>query len=120
MTLTFKAAAVVFAFSTSAASACQYADCWGAVGVGPGGAAGWTFNYGSEGAALNRLYSECPSCDKTYTFVNSCGSIAMDAQGAWGSGWGTSRDLAEFYAIDTCEGYSSIGGCRAIVWACND
>jgi len=103
----------------SGALACGYANCWGAVGIGAGGAYGWSVNHSSEARAIGRLEAKCPSCDRWFTFVNTCGAIAMDPQGAWGNGWGDTRDLAEFYAVDTCEGYSNVGGCRPVVWACN-
>lgn len=100
------------------AGSCGYANCWGAVGIGPNGAYGYAYDYGSEQGALDRMYAECPSCNTSYTFVNACGAIAQAHDGAWGSGWGTSRQLAEHYAGQTCSQYTRSGGCRTVVWAC--
>ncbi|SMX33238.1 DUF4189 domain-containing protein [Maliponia aquimaris] len=111
--------AVLALGSAAQAGSCGYANCWGAVGIGPHGAAGYSFNYSSENGALNRMYAECPSCNSTYTFVNACGAIAQAADGAWGSGWGDTRELAEYYATQTCAQYTRSGGCRTAVWACS-
>lgn len=105
--------------SAAQAGSCGYVNCWGAVGIGPNGAAGFSYNYSSENGALDRMYAECPSCNSWYTFANACGAIAQAPDGAWGSGWGDTRELAEYYAGQTCAQYTRSGGCRTAVWACS-
>ena len=48
-------------------------------------------------------------------FRNACGALAIGFDG-YGSGWGTSRKLAESYALQSCQRYS--GGCWVVRWVC--
>jgi hypothetical protein len=109
----------ILSLGPNVAAACGYSTCWGAVGIAPNGAYGFSTSYATEDAALNRMFSECPNCDTWYTFFNACGAIARASDGAWGSGWGTSRQLAESYATQTCNTHTRSGGCRTSVWACS-
>lgn len=107
---------LIFAAPVSAGS-CGYNQCWGAVGIGSGTIWGYSYGLPNESSALDRLYVECPLCENVYTFFNTCGAIAKDSNGAWGSGWGDTRELAEFYAVDTCYKYGT--DCAPAVWACS-
>ncbi|KMW59703.1 hypothetical protein AIOL_004686 [Candidatus Rhodobacter oscarellae] len=113
------AAAALLHLGSAAALACGYQDCWGAVGIGPNGVWGYSTGYPSENGALDRLFGECPNCEQWYSFVNACGAIASASDGAWGSGWGDTQELAEYYAVDTCLDYSNSGNCQVRVWACS-
>jgi hypothetical protein len=76
---------------------------------------GYAWNYSTRAAAENRAYNECESvsgngdCSVLLWFRNACGSIAESTDGAAGTGWGTSRSIAEGYAIDVCGQYSNYG-----------
>jgi serine/threonine-protein kinase len=93
------------------------AQSWGAVGISPNGATGFAYGYGSEAGALNRVYAECPSCQHTYSFANTCGAMALGDGGAWGAGWGTDQWHAEQAAEQECSNYGY--NCYSIVWACS-
>jgi len=97
---------------------CGFAQCWGAVGIGPGGA--WAYSYGkySETDAVNALQGECEwDCDNVHTFYNTCGAIAEGSSGNWGFGWADTRVQAEENALGYC--YQNGGGCSVRVWACS-
>ena len=97
---------------------CGFAQCWGAVGIGPGGA--WAYSYGkySETDAVNALQGECEwDCDNVQTFYNTCGAIAEGSSGNWGFGWADTCVQAEENALGYC--YQNGGGCSVRVWACS-
>lgn len=100
-----------------AASAGMAMAGWGAVGIGPNGAYGWSADYGSESGAIGRVRAECPGCDNIKTFYNACGAMASGRNGAWGWGWAGSRWQAEQLAIQYCRDYGS--NCQLRVWACS-
>ena len=100
------------------AGECGYDYCWGAVGIGPGGAWGYSYGQFSETDAVNVLQGECGwDCDNVHTFYNTCGAIAEGSQGNWGFGWAGSRAEAEGNALGYC--YQNGGGCAIKVWACS-
>ncbi|AFY71554.1 hypothetical protein Pse7367_3314 [Thalassoporum mexicanum PCC 7367] len=101
------------AFGVSAAKA---DDSYGAISRSPSTEGkGYSWNYSTRAAAENRAYRECESvsgngdCEVLLWFRNACGSIAESTTGAAGTGWGTSRSIAESYALDVCGDYSSRG-----------
>lgn len=100
------------------AGECGYAQCWGAVGIGPGGAWGYSYGKYSETDAVNALQGECEwDCDNVHTFYNTCGAIAEGNSGNWGYGWAGTRSQAEDNAMGYC--YQNGGGCSVRVWACS-
>jgi hypothetical protein len=48
-------------------------------------------------------------------FRNACAALAVGFSG-YGSGWGTSRRLAESFALRSCR--KNTGGCWIKRWAC--
>jgi hypothetical protein len=48
-------------------------------------------------------------------FRDACGALAVGS-GGYGAGWGTSRSLAEGYALRTCRKHSS--DCAVRRWVC--
>lgn len=111
--------ALILSGTGALAGACGYTYCWGAVGIGTNGAYGYSTGYNSESGALSRMHAECPACQNWLTFYNTCGAIARAPDGAWGSGWGENRQLAEYYAAQSCGQHTRSGGCRTSVWACS-
>ena len=70
---------------STAAMACSNGVCWGAVGVGPGGAWGNAYDYPSERAAAQVAQNNCGGrCTTVKTFYNTCGAIAQGDGGGWG------------------------------------
>ncbi|MEP2532633.1 DUF4189 domain-containing protein [Shimia sp.] len=116
---TLKLAMMALAMPSMAmAGQCGYEYCWGAVGIGPNGAWGFSWGQYSEQDAVNALQSECEwDCNNVKTFYNTCGAMAEGNQGNWGFGWGNSRGLAEDNAIGYC--YQNGGGCQIKVWSCS-
>lgn len=56
---------------------CGYAYCWGAVAVGPAGAIGYSYSFGSADAAYDAAQEGCEwDCTIVQTFYNSCAAIA--------------------------------------------
>ncbi len=110
---------VAFAMPVSAvAGQCGYDYCWGAVGVGSGGAWGYSYGQFSEADAVNELQRECGGdCDTVRTFYNTCGAMAQGSSGNWGFGWADSQSQAEANAMGYC--YENGGGCSIRVWACS-
>ncbi len=122
--MTFKklvlASAVIGALGTpSLAGQCGYQQCWGAVGIGPGGAWGFSHSYPSEQQAYDRVVEECQwNCDVIQTFWDTCGSIASASNGAWGFATRLYRDDAQSAALDQCWQYGG-NDCTVTVWACS-
>ncbi len=100
------------------AGQCGYEYCWGAVGIGPGGAWGFAHSYSSESAAINSVNSECGGdCNNIRTFYNTCGALAEGSVGNWGFGWGATQTIAENNALNYC--YQNGPNCAVRVWACS-
>lgn len=59
------------------------------------------------------------ACEVLLWFRNTCGAIAHAGNGAYGTGWGDSQDLARRYAVAICRDY---GGedCISKTSACSD
>ncbi|WP_397541571.1 DUF4189 domain-containing protein [Roseovarius salis] len=116
----FAAAAAMATVLAAPAGAgqCGYQYCWGAVGFGPYGAAGWAHSYASQAGAYNRVFQECGgNCTQIKTFYNSCGAIAAGANNGWGWGTAQSRAQAQNIAMGYCNQYDV--GCSVRAWACS-
>jgi serine/threonine-protein kinase len=93
---------------------------YGAIAYSPSTRAhGWSYNYTSRREAEQRALARCrryaDDCVLPVWFRNACGALAVGADG-YGSGWGSSRKLAEGYAVQSCSRYS--GGCTVVRWVC--
>ena len=110
--------AYVFVVATStAAMACSNGTCWGAVGIGPGGAWGNAYDYPSENAAANAAQNNCGgNCTTIRTFYNTCGAIAQGDGGGWGWAWSGSAQDAQSSAIAYC--VPNARNCQVRTWAC--
>ena len=113
------AVALMFAAASPAnAGECGYANCWGAVGIGPGGALGFSHSYPSEQQAVDVAQSGCQgNCDNIRTFYNTCGAMASGYNSAWGFGWADTRAQAESNALGFCREHGS--NCSIRAWACS-
>lgn len=101
----------------AAAGQCGYINCWGAVGIGPQGAWGFSHSYAYEGDAISRVQGECPNCNVINTFYNSCGAMAVASNGGYGFAWAGSRYEAERAALGYCRDYGP--NCKNVVWSCS-
>lgn len=99
-------------------------DAFGAIAYSPDDrAAGWTYNYSTRSRAEANALSECrgaggESCRVLVWFKNGCGALAVASSGAYGSGWGSSKQRAELEALKSCGQYDR--GCRVTRWVCTD
>ncbi len=105
------------AMPTSALAACANGYCWGAVGVGPGGAWGTAYDYPSQSSATQAVQNNCGgNCSTIKTFYNTCGAIAQGDNGGWGWAWHGSKQEAQSQAIAYC--VPNDRNCRIAAWAC--
>ncbi len=94
------------------------ADNYGAIAYSPStGANGYSYNYGSQGAAESSAMSRCNAmdCKIVIWFRDACGALAVGSSG-YGSSWATTRASAEQGAIAECGKFT--GGCATAAWAC--
>lgn len=106
------ASAAILGFATAA-----HAQAWGAVGVGPGGAWGWSVGHWSGDEAVNSMQGYCEwDCDNVHTFVNSCGAIAISSSGAWGFAARDNEEWAREVSVFLCEDHGR--DCWVEVSAC--
>jgi len=106
-----------------AGATAQAQDLYGAIARSRDfGDKGYAWNYRSRVAAENEALRQCArvsgarDCEVLLWFRNACGSIAEARNGGAGTGWGTSRRLAERYALDSC---STVGAsCRVVRTFC--
>lgn len=111
------AMALMTVLPSSAMAACANGRCWGAVGVGPGGAWGNAYDYPSQQAAAQAVQNSCQGdCTTIKTFFNSCGAIAQGDSGGWGWAWHVSKQEAQSRAIAYC--VPNDRNCRITTWAC--
>ncbi|WP_270725307.1 DUF4189 domain-containing protein [Shimia sp. Alg240-R146] len=104
--------------SASMAGECGYNVCWGAVGIGPNGAWGYSHSQQSESEARLAVRSACEGdCNVIETFYNACGAMAEGSDGNWGFGWAEARGPAEETALDYCGEHGP--NCAVRVWACS-
>ena len=112
-------AAILTATATAVgAGQCGYDYCWGAVGIATNGNYGWSNNWGSESQAIQAAQDGCSGqCTTIKTFYNTCGSISVADNGAWGWGWHSDLDTAHSISMNYCmdNGYN----CQPRVWACS-
>ncbi|MDJ0717406.1 MAG: DUF4189 domain-containing protein [Prochloraceae cyanobacterium] len=102
----------------------QGQNLFGSIAVSPStGAYGYSWNYKSRQGAVNGALRTCENyagragdCRALVWFQNACGSLTQNSRG-WGSGWGTTRSLAQNYALQSCrQNYGS--GCRVVETVC--
>ena len=93
----------------TAAAYCGGADEYGAIAYSPStGAAGWSFDYATRGAAENRALRECErfsgqgDCLVKVWVRNAWASLARATNRAYGWAWNTNRSLAERNALVEC------------------
>ena len=70
----------------------------------------------AEAAAMDECYNKASDCRLATWFRNACGSLAVGADGGWGSHWGKNFRQAQNKAINACEGSSY--NCRVVVTKC--
>ncbi|MGK7912552.1 MAG: DUF4189 domain-containing protein [Synechococcus sp.] len=81
----------------------------------------FSFDYDTRAGAENRALNECENtsrsgdCYVLIWFRNACGALA-EADGAFGSGWGSERAIAEQYALESCNQFGK--GCTITRWVC--
>jgi len=95
---------------------------YGAIAYSPSsGAWGYSYNYGSRGAAEGRALRECrvrgSGCRSIVWFRNACGALASGNGNAYGWAWNTSRATARRRALRECRARTS--GCRIRVDVCS-
>ncbi|MDX2211986.1 MAG: DUF4189 domain-containing protein [Oculatellaceae cyanobacterium bins.114] len=84
---------------------------------------GYSRDYANQSDAETRALRECEAasrsgdCQVLLWFRNACGALATAPNGAYGSGWGINRSIAEGYAVETCSAYGQ--GCAPVMWVCN-
>jgi len=98
------------------------AQSYGAIAYSPStGAHGYSFRYRSQAGAQQRALRECNArsrgCRVAIWYRNACGAVAVAPNGSWGSGWGNSKQRANFEALKVCGRYSR--GCSVRVNACS-
>lgn len=104
-------------FPGEAAADCRRGNCWGAVAIGPGGAAAYAVNYPTRAIAGRAAMARCEGrCERTLTFRNSCGAYALGAGGRYG--WGSHRNRATAQNIAMTQCRRATRGCRIRVWGC--
>lgn len=111
-------AVIIIAF---AAASEARADNYGAIAFSQStGTIGWSYDFRSRGAAeqaaLQRCANSAPDCTVPVWFRNACGAIAIGNNNGFGSGWGTTRELAERFALQTCRKFT--GNCSVRRWVC--
>ena len=114
----WRALAFAAAFGWAAAAQAQY---YGAIAYGPGnGAWGTSYDFSSRWEAERVAMSNCAAngydCRILVWFENACGALAINGAGAYGSGWGTNRGIAEGHALNVCS--RNGGGCYVSRWVC--
>jgi len=75
----------------------------------------------AEAAALKSCRDDTkndPSCAVALWFKDACGALAKASDGSWGTGWGSSQDLASRYAVETCRDYGGTD-CKMKIVACS-
>lgn len=106
----------VFSFN-DAEAACSNGRCFGAVGIGSGGAWGNAYDYPSARAAARAVQRNCKgNCSTIKTFSNACGALAQGDNGGWGWAWHGDAEEARSQAIAYC--VPNDRNCRIRTWAC--
>ena len=88
------------------------------------GSLGWSFNFNTRGEAETSALKECVNrggnCTVPVWFCNACGAIATTSDRGFGSGWGTTRALAEKFALQSCTQNNPGKKCSIQRWVCTD
>ena len=84
------------------------------------GATGWSYDFGTRGAAENRAIQECSKhgggCRVATWFKNGCGALAIGDGNAYGGSWGRTRFEAESKALKLCS--AEARNCAIKRWVC--
>jgi len=100
------------------AGQCGLEFCWGAVGISEDDAVGWSRGFETAESAIAAVQEGCDEkCTTVKSFYDTCGALAVAANGSWGWGWDDSLAKAKSIAISFCS--DGGGQCRAKVWACS-
>lgn len=97
------------------------ADKYGAIAFSMStGAHGWANDFGSRAAAETTALQNCRryagDCSVVSWFRNACGALAVGSGNAYGTSWGSTRQLAEQLAMRECT--NRAGGCGIRRWVC--
>lgn len=98
---------------------------FGAIAVSPDGQhAGFSIGKANRDAAEADAVSTCEDsakgqrCEAMLWYRNACGALATGDEGAFGTGWGNSRQSACGWALRTCRDYGG-RGCEANWYECS-
>lgn len=96
----------------------QNQDHFGAIAFSQGsGSVGYSYDYGSGGAAEERALNSCGSdCHVVVWFRNACGALAVGADRGYGATWADTQSDAESLAMDTCRANTT--DCEVTQWVC--
>lgn len=116
-----RASVVALAVAAAMTGTAQAAEYYGAIAFSQTtGSHGYSFDYGSRGAAQNRALQECAryggGCIVAAWFRNACGALAVGNGNGWGAEWGRSRAEAQRLALQRCNANTS--GCQVVRWVC--
>lgn len=78
---------------------------WGAIAFSQStGASGYSYNYSTRALAESAAIGFCArsDCSSVAWFQNAGGALARAPTGQWGTGTGTSADVAEALALASC------------------
>lgn len=125
--LTVPAALICFGFlfvTLFLSSSASAQDYFGAIAFGTqNGAYGYSYNYSDRNQAEQKAISQCQDhggngCQVAVWFRNACGALARSGTTGYGSGWGSNRNLAEQYAMESCGKHNS--SCSIVEVVCTD
>ncbi len=105
----------------SFASTVQAADYYGAIAYSRStGASAYSYDHRSRHNAEVSAINHCGrrDCQAVIWFKNACGALSVGARGAYGTGWGSTRQLAEAYARQSCQKHGGGRHCATQVWTC--
>ena len=107
------------AVTGSAASACGYDRCFGALALGPNGVTVRASGQRTAPAAHDRASRACGGhCDRIEVFHSGCAAIAQAPLGQPEFGFGIDREAARDDALELCA-ESGDRGCRVRAWVCS-
>jgi hypothetical protein len=104
--------------SLACASSKAAAQNYGAIAFSQdSGATGYAYNFRRRDLAEERALEECGhGCRVVIWFRNACGALATGKNNGYGTGWGTSRGIAERIALNKCA--ENTRNCSIARWAC--
>ena len=117
----FRSLIVIFLALIGSVPAASAQDAFGAIAYSPStGAYGYSYDFPSRAAAEAGAFNDCSKhnsgCQVVLWFKNACGSLAVGANGGWGTAWAASRKLADKQAVGQCSRNDQ--GCRPVVFSC--